>query len=184
VANRGVSDVHTCFARKLWRYIIPALYKLTATLNIQNTLVTLCTTSLTFNISTFCIYVFVWICEQTEIIFLYSIKWIENVRLFPWCVVVWSTRFGRALFLHLQGRTVLRTASPFRTTVVNKTLLVMEAAVYSANFVLLRHFKMPHSTSADLLKSLFSDITKINFYIGLCKLQTSKDWNRLALLSF
>jgi hypothetical protein len=78
VANCGLSDVHMCFARRLWLYIIPALYKLTATLNIQNTLVVLCDTSLTFNNSMFrphnLFMSFVWIWEHTAIIFLYIIK--------------------------------------------------------------------------------------------------------------
>lgn len=47
--------------------------------------------------------------------------------------------------------------------------------MYSANFVLVQHFRMSDCESADLLKSLFSDITKINLYIGLGKLQTSKE---------
>jgi hypothetical protein len=54
VANCELSEVYINFARRLWLYIIPALYKLTATLSIQNTLVTVCATSLTFNDSTLC----------------------------------------------------------------------------------------------------------------------------------
>jgi len=45
--------------------------------------VTICTTSLTFNNSTFCphsVFVcFVWIWEQTAIIYLYSINWLSCI---------------------------------------------------------------------------------------------------------
>ena len=47
------------------------------------TVVTICTTSLTFNNSTFCPHsafmCFVWISEQTAIISLYSINWLVCV---------------------------------------------------------------------------------------------------------
>jgi len=58
----------------------PQSFPVTVLPTLQSPAVTLCTTSLTFNNSTFCPHIvfmyFVWISEQTAIISLYSIDWL------------------------------------------------------------------------------------------------------------
>jgi len=68
----------------------PVQHKLTGIYNRDLTLyspvVTICTAGLTFNNSTFCphscIYVFVWIWEQTAIISLYNLNWLVYITRF------------------------------------------------------------------------------------------------------
>ena len=72
-------------------------------------MVTICTTSLTFNNSTFCPHnvfmCFVWISEQTAIISLYNINWLVFITetLCVYCAVrtlIFTYNWGQFTFLH------------------------------------------------------------------------------------
>ena len=68
------------FAKCHSGFTVPTIEKSQTPFTFQSPVVTICTTSLTFNNSTFCPHTvfmcFVWISEQTAIVSLYSINWL------------------------------------------------------------------------------------------------------------
>ena len=76
-------------------------------------MVTICTTSLAFNNSTFCSHsvfmCFVWISEQTAIISLYSINWLVSITETE--SVYCAVRAGSLNTVHISGHAIAATLS-------------------------------------------------------------------------
>ena len=99
-------------------------------ITLQSPVVTICTTSLTFNNSTFCPHsvfmCFVWIWEQTAIIFLYNINWLV-IATQSKCVHC-AVRTARQAALLTVGRTfheLQRCSDPIARHLLSTSVIVL-----------------------------------------------------------
>ena len=116
-------------------------------------MVTICTTSLTFNNSTFCPHTvfmcFVWISEQTSIISLYNINWLVCIieTQCVYCAVRTGYLNANQVSFHLKGKGFLPT--PFANIITVLTSTVMR--FYFWRVTICRRFEISRKANKSLV---------------------------------